>query len=916
MTNNLKIEVLVSNIPEDGSIASQFPSQEYVNQQLAKKANLSPEGRLDPSHAPDYTEIPGLYEHIEDTKDVIETSIASSLQDAKGYTNQQLSEGLRTKADLINGKIPFDQIPFSADIEEQIQINVENITAVVDQKVAQVVGQVNQAATAANAYTDTKVAENKTYVDNTIGNVIEDVERLGVSKAVTIPTYLTPEAGVALGTGVAAGAYYNVRSTEDETALVEYQNVGGAPTPSGKSYPSGSALDNIQHNNLKDRDDAGAHPASAILDKSGKTQQEVNDTIVKKITTVAELSSYKPNAGDIFYIAEKDAHFEVMGGTADNILSFLAGAGSIAKLKHDGEITYKNIGSTASNLAYAVNNDTTIAKVIGDELIIDSIVKISRSNLELKFNNLTYPTTIDGGNNALSSLIEFKGEVVNDNLDQYVLVNDLPEFSEHFPVSNITKFNVGDWVIISNGTSPQKINYMCRVLELNIDKIKVDYRLGWTLSAGDTLSFKKVEPISNVKIKVKKWDYLPTDTRETARAGVLLQYAHDCKVADSEFNNTFWPCVVGRHTHSCGVIDNKMNNPQSTATGGDGYLVQWSASLYMRTEGNTTHNDRHLHDITMGAYASIQNNKSINSKDGGFVTHGQYEHDLYYENNVGVLSFANSGPIFGQRAKRLTVNKHNAQAILASAGVIDLTMNDVVCQNHASLNVDGLQSSNLQVHGGISFSNGFPKMSKRQNILSGGFIKHLASMSFSTSSMSSHLTLKNVNIEDFTQATINGTGILVLDECECIGTPSGNSNLVAISGFKIKGGAYTDIGFRWFTATDQSVTIDSPVVSGVPTSGSEFIGNRKTGGNAIIKIINMDSDLTSGFHYSVTQSSGSCCLDVINGVYKNGSVRYQQATANLTGSYLHIRGTTEKTVVRNLPIASARVKLGECLILT
>lgn len=213
MTNNLKIEVLVSNIPEDGSIASQFPSQEYVNQQLAKKANLSLEGRLDPSHAPDYTEIPGLYEHIEDTKDAIETSIADSLQDAKGYTNQQLSTSLRTKADLVNGKIPFDQIPFSADIEEQIQINVENITAVVDQKVAQVVEQVNGVASAANSYTDTKVAENKTYVDTTIGNVIEDVERLGVSKAVTIPTYLTPEAGVAVGTGVASGAYYNVRST-------------------------------------------------------------------------------------------------------------------------------------------------------------------------------------------------------------------------------------------------------------------------------------------------------------------------------------------------------------------------------------------------------------------------------------------------------------------------------------------------------------------------------------------------------------------------------------------------------------------------------------------------------------------------------------------------------------------------------
>lgn len=275
MKNNLKIEVLVSNIPEDGSIASQFPSQEYVNQQLAKKANLSPEGRLDPSHAPDYTEIPGLYEHIEDTKDAIETSIADSLQDAKGYTNQQLSTSLQTKADLVNGKIPFDQIPFSADIEEQIQINVENITAVVDQKVAQVVEQVNGVASAANSYTDTKVAENKTYVDTTIGNVIEDVERLGVSKAVTIPTYFTPEAGVAAGTGVVAGAYYNVRSTEDDTVLVEYQNVGGVPSPTGRSYPSAAVVNELKDSIIDSLTNLPS--AGKVFDSTGVSLEEFTE---------------------------------------------------------------------------------------------------------------------------------------------------------------------------------------------------------------------------------------------------------------------------------------------------------------------------------------------------------------------------------------------------------------------------------------------------------------------------------------------------------------------------------------------------------------------------------------------------------------------------------------------------------------
>lgn len=64
-----------------------------------------------------------------------------------------------------------------------------------------------------------------------------------VSKDVTVPTYKTTADGVDPVTGVADGAYFNVRSEDDETVAIEYQNVGGVPTPTNKSYPSSAALD-------------------------------------------------------------------------------------------------------------------------------------------------------------------------------------------------------------------------------------------------------------------------------------------------------------------------------------------------------------------------------------------------------------------------------------------------------------------------------------------------------------------------------------------------------------------------------------------------------------------------------------------------------------------------------------------------
>lgn len=55
----------------------------------------------------------------------------------------------------------------------------------------------------------------------------------------------TPEAGVDPVTGVADGAYFNVRSSSDESYVDEYQNVSGVATATGKSYPSATVVQNL-----------------------------------------------------------------------------------------------------------------------------------------------------------------------------------------------------------------------------------------------------------------------------------------------------------------------------------------------------------------------------------------------------------------------------------------------------------------------------------------------------------------------------------------------------------------------------------------------------------------------------------------------------------------------------------------------
>lgn len=94
--------------------------------------------------------------------------------------------------------------------------------------------------------------------------------------AVTIPTYNSAADGVGPVTGVAEGAYFNVRSTDDDTMLVEYQNVGGSAVATGKSYLSALGVENQEK------------PASTIKDASGKDQQEINDSRINRFPSVLD----------------------------------------------------------------------------------------------------------------------------------------------------------------------------------------------------------------------------------------------------------------------------------------------------------------------------------------------------------------------------------------------------------------------------------------------------------------------------------------------------------------------------------------------------------------------------------------------------------------------------------------------------
>ena len=173
------------------------------------------------------------------------------------YTRSETTLALSKKADLVNGVVPENQIPSS--FNDVLEFTTPSLP---------IIGE------SGKIYVTTD--NNKTW--RWSGNKYVEISGWNpdsVSKVVTLPTYYTKEVGVDPVTGVADGAYFNVRSSSDDSYVDEYQNIGGVPTPSGKSYPSSNAKwDAIQ-----------------VVD-GDKNQHEIN-AISKSVVNVAELRNLR-----------------------------------------------------------------------------------------------------------------------------------------------------------------------------------------------------------------------------------------------------------------------------------------------------------------------------------------------------------------------------------------------------------------------------------------------------------------------------------------------------------------------------------------------------------------------------------------------------------------------------------------------
>lgn len=168
MSKTLKLEISVADLGQNGVVVSEFATTDYVANELSKKATLNAEGKVDPSLLPDYTYLDGLVDKLDDVEQSFLNSDAEILNAAKLYSDNKISENNSKKADLVEGKVPFEQLPFSMNFEQNVSTEFGNVRQELRQNSENIVAQMDGIVGSANSYTDGKVLEEREFLNNTI----------------------------------------------------------------------------------------------------------------------------------------------------------------------------------------------------------------------------------------------------------------------------------------------------------------------------------------------------------------------------------------------------------------------------------------------------------------------------------------------------------------------------------------------------------------------------------------------------------------------------------------------------------------------------------------------------------------------------------------------------------------------------
>lgn len=476
----------------------------------------------------------------------------------------------------------------------------------------------------------------------------------------------------------------------------------------------------------------------------------------------------------------------------------------------------------------------------------------------------------------------------------------------------------------------------CRVVGVAGNDVTFDLRTAYDIPSGSAVSVSKLRPMIGITVKnaniedVSAYPYggaTTDDQKWKGASGIVFDYAAFCHSFGNKIKGIPKVSLEAQACYGCSFGNSDLDTPKETVSGG--YLSKFEDSLYCFAKGLRANNERHVMDFTASSNCVVEQSGSWKTANASFVTHGTYEHDITWRDCWGYMSMAGSGTDFGQKSRRMKVERHNGSNLnIASTGqnVYDSVFEDCRFTSVSFLNLDGNTYDRCEF-GNLTTLQQNGALSGKKTVFKETYLNQVQSP-FIPSGVTSDLEFHGGLVYCLAAADILGTGKVLLDKTafSTAGSPTFSGSKLTIDGgtFELRGAAtiitctlpYLAIlnsaevkaGFSYTGSSgSHEINLDGSKFDLTGKTTSAIFVLAKTGGAIDYRAANNLFDRTGGTDRHLTAITSGATLHItdVGNTYKAGSIRVDTGPLS-GGSLIHTNNTTISTTL-TLPVSTTNV---------